>query len=181
MQEASSTLWVRRGAVIAAAVLVAVLAYILLRGGDDDGSKKNVVAADAAEVQKLAAEQEHTPYWAGPGGAQTFEWTDTSDGRVFVRYLTGGAQINDQRPNFLTVGTYPVPGGDGLAAVKQAAKQPGAKTFRVKGGALGLVNEKKPTSVYLAYPGSPDQIEVYDPDPAEALKLVTSGQIQPIP
>ena len=65
--------------------------------------------------------------------------------------------------------------------MKKAAKAPGARTFKVKGGGTALVNENTPTSVYLAYPGSEYQIEVFDPDPARALKLVTSGQIQPDP
>ena len=42
-------------------------------------------------------------------------------------------------------------------------------------------NRKTPTSVYVAYPGSKVQIEVFDPDPARALRLVTSGHIQPVP
>lgn len=71
--------------------------------------------------------------------------------------------------------------GDGLAALKKAAKRPGARTFKVQGGGTALVNENTPTSVYLAYGASKYQIEVFDPDPARALKLVTSGKIQPIP
>jgi hypothetical protein len=171
---------VRRGAVIVAAALVAVVAYVLISGGgDDNGSGKQVLGADAAGVQKLAAEQDQKPYWAGPGGAQTFEWTDLPDGRVYVRYLTGGAKVGDPRARFLTVGTYPV--GNGVAALHKAAQQPGAHTLKVKGGGTALINSRTPTSVYLAYPESKDQIEVFDPNPARALKLVTTGQIQPIP
>jgi hypothetical protein len=178
--EATRTdLRVRRAAVVVAAVLVGVIAYILINGGNDNGSGKHVVATDVAGVQKLASEQNHTPYWAGPGGAQTFEWTDLPDGRIYVRYLTGGAQAGDPRARFLTVGTYPV--GNGLAALHKAAKEPGSRTLKVKGGGWALVNRHTPTSVYLAYPGSKDQIEVFDPDPARALKLVTSGRIQPVP
>ncbi len=71
-----------------AAAIVALIAWGLIRSGDDkSGGSKVVVAEDAAGVQKLASEQSDTPYWAGPGGAQTFEWTRTSDGRVYVRYL----------------------------------------------------------------------------------------------
>jgi hypothetical protein len=174
-----SDLWVRRGAVLVAAALVAVIAFILIDGGGSDKASKHVVAADAEGVQKLAAQQDQTPYWAGPGGAQTFEWTDLPDGRVYVRYLTGGAKVGDPRPQFLTVGTYPV--GNGVAALHKAGGQPGARLLKVKGGGTALINTRTPTSVYLAYPGSKEQVEVFDPDPARALQLVTSGQIQPIP
>lgn len=175
-----SNLWVRRGAAIVAAALVVVLAYILISDGDDNGSEsKEVVAADAAEVRQLAGEEGQPVYWAGPAGAATFEWTKLPDGRIYVRYLTGGAEVEDPRARYLTVGTYPV--GSGLAALKKAAKAPGSRTLKVPGAGTALVNEDTPTSVYLAYGGSEYQIEVFDPDPARALRLVTSGKIQPIP
>jgi hypothetical protein len=176
---APSQIWIRRAAAILAAGLVAVIAFVLISGGDDEnGASKEVIAADAAQLRQLAAEQDHPVYWAGSGGAQTFEWSELSDGRIYIRYLTGGAEVNDARPNFLTVGTYPV--GNGLAAIDKAAKAPGSETFKVEGDGSALVNENNPTSVYLAYPGSKYQIEVFDPDPERALKLVTSGKIQPV-
>jgi hypothetical protein len=180
MEPASqSQMWIRRGAVAAAALLVAVIAYILISGGDNNDSGKEVVGGDAAKIQELAADEGHPVYWAGPTGAQTFEWTSLPDGKVYVRYLTGGAQLQDPRPRFLTVGTYPV--GNGVAAIKNAAKGPDYLTFNVKGGGIGLINKKGAQSVYLAYPGSKYQIEVFDPNPARARQLVTSGKIQPVP
>jgi hypothetical protein len=181
--------WVQRAAAIVAAALVAVIAYIVLFGGDDHGSNANqgrlaskrVLPADASKVRQLATQQGHPVYWAGPAGAETFEWTDTSDGRIYIRYLTGGAKVGDPSPDFLTVGTYPVAVGDAATAVRRAAKNPGARTLKVGGDGTALVNENNPSSVYLAYPGSKYQVEVYDPGPARALKLVTSGKIQAIP
>jgi hypothetical protein len=179
-QAGESQIWVRRAAVILAAVLVAVVAFILISRGDDNSGSgsKNVVSADAAKVRELAAEQDHPIYWAGPAGAHTVEWTDLPDGRVYLRYLTGGAEIGDPRPQFLTVGTYPV--GNGVAALRKADKIPGSRTFSVGGGGIALVNRNGPTSVYLAYPGSKYQIEVFDPDPQRALELVTSEEIRPV-
>jgi hypothetical protein len=159
---------------------VAVIAYILISRGDDNGSgSKEVVGGDAAKIQELAGASGHPVYWAGPTGAQTFEWTVLPDGRTYVRYLTRGAKVEDPRPLFLTVASYPV--GNGVAAIHKAAKSPGARTFNVKGGGTALVNGKTPSSVYLAYRGSKYQIEVFDPNPARARKLVTSGKIQPVP
>jgi hypothetical protein len=169
--------WLRRGAAIAAAFVVAGIAYFLITNGDDDGSK-DVVAADADEIRTLSSEQSGPVYWAGPAGAETFEWTKLSDGRIYIRYLTGGAEVEDPRPRFLTVGTYAV--GNGVAAINKAAKSPGTRTLRVEGGGTALVNRNSPTSVYLAYPDSKYQIEVFDPNPTRALRLVTSGRIQPV-
>lgn len=178
-EASGAQVWIRRVAVVLAALLVAMIAYALISGGDDDNSGKDVVEADATEIQELAGDQGHPVYWAGPTGADTLEWTALADGKVYIRYLTGGAEVEDPRPAFLTVATYPV--GNGVAAIKKANKSPGTRTIKVPGGGTALVNEKGPTSVYLAYPGSEYQIEVFHPDPAQALKLVTSGQIQPVP
>jgi hypothetical protein len=172
-------LWIRRGGAIAAAVVVVVIAYLLISGGDDNGSGDGEpVSADATEIQNLAADLGHPVYWAGATGAENFEWTELADGRVYIRYLTGGAEAGDTRPLYLTVATYPV--GDGLAAIRDAAKSPGSRTFNVPGGGTGLVNRGTPSSVYLAYPNSEYQVEVFNPDPARALQLVKSGQIQPV-
>jgi hypothetical protein len=180
MTETASQIWIRRVAAILAAGLVAIVAYVLISDGDKSGEvTEEVIGADAAQLSQLAGGLDHPVYWAGPDGAETFEWTEASDGRVYIRYLTDGAEPEDPSPNFLTVGTYPV--GDGLRAVRKSARQPGSKTFDLENGGLALVSENNPVSVYLAYPGSEYQIEVFDPDPVRALRLVTSGQIKPVP
>jgi hypothetical protein len=187
----SSQVWIRRGAVAAAALLVVVIAYILIKGGDNNNNGKELVGGDAAKIQGLAADEGHPVYWAGPTGAETFEWTSlpgggsssscqtpaASDRCIYIRYLTGGAQVGDPGA-FLSVGTYPV--GSGVGATKRAARSSGSRTFNVNSGGIAL-NNKQASSVYLAYPGSKYQIEVYDPHPGRALRLVTSGKIQQVP
>jgi hypothetical protein len=172
--------WIRRGAVIAAALVVAIVAFILISGGDDDGSGSGEpIGADAAKIQELAADVGHPVYWAGPTGADEFEWTESGDGKVYIRYLTANADPGDPRPLYLTVATYPV--GDGVKAIRKAAQNEGNHTIKLPGGATGLASDTPSTSVYLAYPESPYQVEVFNPDPAKALDLVKSGQIQPVP
>jgi hypothetical protein len=172
---ADSQVQIRRIAAVVAAIVVVVIAYLLISGGDDDDSGSDVVAADATEVQELAADLGRPVYWAGPTGAETFEWTALSDGRTYIRYLTGGAEVEDPRPLYLTVATYPV--GDGVKAVKTAARSADTKTVKAPGGAIAYA-PKNTSSVYVAYPGSEYQIEVFDPDPKRALKLVRAGRIQ---
>ena len=50
----------------------------------------------------------------------------------------------------------------------------------VTGGGIAFYSKSAPTSVYVAYPGSNVQIEVYDPSAAQAAQLVTSGKIVPV-
>ena len=48
------------------------------------------------------------------------------------------------------------------------------------GGGLAIWSKKRPTSVYLAYPGSDYLVEVFDPSAERARELVLSGEVAPI-
>ena len=171
--------WVRRGAVAVAALIVVAIAYFVVSGlGDGSSSSGEPQAVDVFKLSDLAGDAGHPVYWAGHRPSADYEWTKLSDGRIYVRYLTGGAPAGDPRPRFLTIGTYPV--GNGPRALHKADTYPGNTIHKVPGGGLALIN-KNSSSVYLAYPGSHYQIEVFAPDPAKALRLVTSGKIQPVP
>ncbi len=173
---------VRLVAGIAAAAAIVVIAWLLLKddGSSDSGAKATgaPTIATEAELSSLADSLGHPLYWAGPLPGTRLELTNEADGRVYVRYLDGSAEAGDPRPDFLTVGTYPVP--DATAAIRRASHTPGTKVRQLSDGAVALVNTNKPTSVYIAHPGSDSQIEVYDPSGKRALGLVLSGQIKPV-
>jgi len=167
----------------AAAVLVAVVglvAWLLLGGdGDEPASAGAPQAAGVEQLRDLAASVGHDVYWAGPAGAGTeLELTHEADGRIFVRYLNDGGEVGDPRPRFTTVATYPVPAA--LAALRKEAAGPDAITRTLPGGGLAYLNADQPTSVYLAWPGSDYEVEVFDPSPKHALDLVLTGAIVPV-
>ena len=56
-------------------------------------------------------------------------------------------------------------------------KNPGENEFSAPHGGFAVYSTAQPSNVYLAYPGSNVQIEVYDPSPQRARKLITSGQV----
>ena len=116
-------------------------------------------------------------YWVGAEPNVTYELTQTSADRAYVRYLPAGARAGSKRP-YLTIGTYPLQGA--LAATKAAAKGSGVVTVDVARGGFGFYNENSPTNVHLAYPGKNYQIEVYDPDPQRAHELASSPRLRPI-
>jgi len=134
-------------------------------------------AASAGDLRRLAASVGHPVYWAGVQPGMTYEQTRTSDGRIYIRYLPAGVKPGDRRPH-LTVGTYPLPYA--VAAVKAIAKRTSAQTFPVAGTGVGVVDSAHPTSVYLAFPGSDYEIEVFDPSAARARRIVASGRIAPV-
>jgi hypothetical protein len=116
-------------------------------------------------------------FWAGARPGAVYEVTESA-GQVFVRYLVSSTQLGSPRPDFLTVATYPRP--DAYADIEAAAKRPGAMTIELPGG-LAVYDEATPTSVYLAYRGSTQQVEVYSPSALEARRVVESGLVRPVP
>jgi hypothetical protein len=117
-------------------------------------------------------------YWAGEIARRALELTNAPGSRAFVRYLPPGTRAGDPRARFTTVATYAV--GNGVAAVTRVSHEPGAVTIHAPGGAVAISSSARPTSVYVAFPGSSSEVEVFNPDPATARFLVTSGKIVPV-
>ena len=191
---------IRIGAVVALALAVAFAVWLLVRGNDNNSTARTTTPATtpaatkptskpkqgrtlltAATPSKLRAlsSRSHQPiYWAGAEKRITYELTRTPDGRIYVRYLPKGVKVGDRRAAYLIVATYPVP--DAYKAVKTAAKESGAVTFKIGRGGIAVYNQGAPTNVYFAYPGSKYQVEVFDPNPARAHRLVRTGAVRPI-
>jgi hypothetical protein len=129
------------------------------------------VARSAQDLKAFAAAIGHPIYWAGPKAGNTYELTQTSNGRVYVRYLPPGVRVGINKP-YLTIVTYPYP--HALAALK-ALKQRGA--IQLDNGGLALVDSAYPKSIHLAYPDSDYQVEVFSPSPARSRQVVVSGQV----
>ena len=77
--------------------------------------------------------------------------------------------------SYLTVATYPFNGA--YAALQKVA---GSKAVTIPGGGIAFVDAKDPKSIHLAYPNSNYQVEVYDPSPAKALSVASSGAVRPV-
>lgn len=167
------------GLLIAAAVVVL---FVLLNNGDEDNSAP--ASTGGAEeisvegIRELAESVEYPVYWAGQRPNQQYELTISDQGNIFIRYLDPETPIGSREVASLTVGTYPV--DNAHAALQKAATRPGAETAETPDGGLVVTNSDSPQSVYIAYPGSDHQIEVYDPDPETAFSLASSGAIVPI-
>jgi hypothetical protein len=134
------------------------------------------VAATVPELKSLQARLGHPIYWAGPKPGYTYELTETSSGNVFIRYLPGGVAIRDPRADYLTVATYPFAGA--YRALKKVAGD--SATIALGHGGIGVVDKQYPKSIHLAYPGGAYQVEVFDPSPAAARRIVAAGRIQPV-
>jgi hypothetical protein len=166
----------------AAAVLVIAAIVLAFVGGGGDGGAESLESpphfADVSELAELEASSGHPIYWAGRRPGTEVELTAEPAGDVYIRYLPAGIEAGDPDPRFLTVGTYPVT--DAVAALRRTAAKAGSALERASDGGVVLVNPSSPGSVYLAYPGTDIQIEVYDPEPGKALELIGSGALRPV-
>ena len=117
-------------------------------------------------------------YWAGPRAGYKYELTQSSDGRIYVRYLPARAKIGSRKP-FLTIGTYAIPGA--FQVTKQVARKKDSARVAIGHGGVAFYSRSAPTNVYFAYPGSDYQVEVYDPSASRAHRLVAAGQVAAVP
>jgi hypothetical protein len=134
-------------------------------------------AASPAGLKSLAGKLGHPVYWIGPKKGYTYEVTQASGGRVFLRYLPPGVRVAAKAP-YLTVATYPYP--NAYRALRALAKGPHTQTLKIAGGGLAVLDTQHATSIHIAYPGSNVQLELFDRLPAAARQIVTSGQVRPI-
>jgi len=174
----------RRTAALIAVALVAVAAVavvltLLLKSDDAVKSTKTKpgtpAAVSADELREFARSADDVVYWAGKLPGTELELTRTSRNEIFVRYLSGGAAVGDSRPAFATVSTYPYERAYEITA--KSAKGKGMVSRNAPDGGIAVWSRGRPTSVYLAYPGSDRLVEVFDPDAERARELVLSGQV----
>jgi hypothetical protein len=191
VSEQRDTAWarlpgVRIGAVIAIALAAAFVVWLIVRGDDDSSSTSTTqttaevgpVAATPAALRALSNEVGHPIYWVGPRQNRTYELTRTASGRIFIRYLPPGAEVGNRSASYTIVGTYPVE--DALEVLQKLSTEPGEQSAPAPGGGLAVYSTSSPNNVYVAYPGSDLQIEVFDPSAKRALRLVTSGRVAPV-
>jgi hypothetical protein len=166
---------------LVAALVGFVVWWTLIRSSGGSGSTaataSGAVAVSQSGLQTIAG-LGHPIYWAGPRTGVTYELTQTPDGRVYLRYLPSGTEVGSPK-TFLTVATYPLAGA--YSVTKRVASQPGAVRVPVGDGGIAFYHARRPTSVYVAYPGSSYQVEVFDPSPSQARGLVSGGAVSEVP
>jgi hypothetical protein len=170
----------RVGLAVALAVAIGVVVW-LVAGGSGGSSSSNSAkphAASQAELTQLAAKLRHPIYWTGPKAGYTYELTQTSKGNVFVRYLPPGVKVDDQRADFVTVGTYP--DANPMRSISAALKRKGTVRLSVPNGGVAVQDSAHPTSVYLTYPNSSLLLEIFAPNPTAARNVVKSGAVVPL-
>jgi hypothetical protein len=169
-------------AVLGGLIAVALIAWVALDSGDSTSQAGDAQSAEAevvsvAALRRAAAAQPTPLYWAGATQGTDLELSRPAPDRTYVRYLTGGAKAGDPKP-FLTVGSYSFE--DPAAALRSRGERSGGVLAAAPGGGVVYFDRTEPKSVYLAYPDTEVEIEVFAPEFKEALQLVTDGRIVPV-
>jgi hypothetical protein len=178
---------VRVSAVIAVALTVGLLVWLLLIKGDDNSPETTTEPAAGAETVKVVPESGllgalkgvgYPIYWAGPRVGVEYEVIRrTRENRTYVRYIPKGEEPESEK-HFLTVGSYQI--SRAFETLRELGQQPNAILLKVPGGGEAYAESRHRTNVYLAFPGVGTEIEVYDPRPGNAMRLIRSGAIVPI-
>lgn len=175
------TITVRALAITVSLVLTATVAGVVLLLRDSTTASPTAAPArgvptvlTAAELRSLASSSKM--FWAGELSRRRLEVTTTKDG-AFIRYLPDAAAVGG-RGRALTIATYALPSAWDVA--QRAAGQADAQQRQLPDGRVAVWRSSRPTSVYLARPGSPLLVEVFDPDAKRARHLSLSGVVQPV-
>jgi hypothetical protein len=166
-----------------ALIVVAAIVFLLVKviGGDDSSSSDEgaPVGLSESELIDKAPSFSHVAYWVGPQeGTDQYELTETPDGRIYVRYLTEGADVGNDSPDFVTVGTYAFPDAKKGLGVARSAGQ--LKSID-EGDGYSVADGTSGQNVYVVFDDQPDlQVEVFSPEPGKARDLVDSGALEPI-
>jgi hypothetical protein len=166
----------------ASVLLGGLLAFTLLflsgsvRGILPTSEAKNAIAGEVAlteqQLIQLVNEAQVNAYWVGPLAGASYALTITADNQVFVKYLPDGNGLDDLKPEYRVIATYPEAAAYDIT--RAAGTQSTAISFINSDGAAVFYSKDRPTNVYVAYAGIPFEIEVFDPDAATALDFATT-------
>lgn len=166
------------GAGLAMVIAALLVAWVLIDDNESTASASTEAEiVSAASLRKAATAQDTPIYWAGLTAGSELELSQPSADRTYVRYLPPGVKAGDSRP-FLTVGSYRFE--DPAAALRARGGEQGGVVASSPGEGIVYFDRANPKSVYLAYPDTEVEVEVFAPDFKEALQLVTDGRIVPV-
>lgn len=173
----------RLAALVAIIVIVGAVAWYLIdRGSSTSTSIGTVTSSNLTTTASVSATQlaqagkalGQPIYWLGPLGISMKNELTTSGtgGEVFMRYLPAAAALGSSTP-YLSIGTYPMK--NAFAVTTARAAESGSVRVAAPGSAVAFYLTGRPQNIYLAYPGSAYQVEVFDPSAAVTREIVASG------
>jgi hypothetical protein len=135
------------------------------------------VLASGADLRKWSSSA-HPIYWAGRRAGTRYEATRGKT-FTFVRYLGRDMSPGARSMELLTVGSFQK--ADALASLTRLAKRnPAYASVKLRNGGLAVFDRRTRRLVHFSYPGSRTEVQVFDPTPGAARRLIVRGRIRPI-
>lgn len=137
------------------------------------------VALTASQLHDVVVGEGLNAYWLGPEDGALYALNSVTPTQTYVRYLPGGAGLNDSGANFRVVGTYEAK--DAFLITQNNAKSSNGSGFINSDGNAVYTTTTHPLSAYVGVKNTDDQIEIFDPTSGQALVAVrTRGMLQKI-
>jgi len=150
----------------------------VLRSGDL--TVPNTKTLTESQLFDSALKSGREVYWAGPDLSDKYLFDGASTGASFVTYLSSGSGEDISNSKNRVIATYYRE--DGFQATVDAGKlDNGISILGQDDTSVIYYNSSLPTNVYVAFKNLPYQIEIYDPQPGQALAIASEiGRIRPI-
>jgi hypothetical protein len=165
----------------AAVIAIGVVLWLLLRDGSASSASPLPKDSKALPISvkglKTIAALGIRIYWVGEKPGSTYELTKTADNRIFIRYLPGGVPVGSDK-EYLTIATYPVK--NAFAVTGKLAAKSSSVRIGIGKDDVAFYDRDTPTNVLVAHRDSAYQIEVYDPSPARAQRIVATREVSAV-
>jgi hypothetical protein len=166
------------GVTVVLVLIGVVVGVVVSQGGGGETEHARTALFTEIGLGDFAKSRGRPVYWVGPEPGVDYQITIAPDGKLFLVYLPAGSQTGPGK-TYLSVGTYP--SANAYASTAGLAGRNGFVALKTSGGIAAVYSPTRPTNIFVAYPGVPYQIELFDPDVDRARKLVTTGQVIPVP
>jgi hypothetical protein len=133
------------------------------------------ISQSARELSNRALTLGQPLYWIGAKKNYHYEFSRTTKGFLYVRYLPKGVKATEKPGKLLIIATYPMT--DAYNRLKRGAK---GRVVAGKHGSIVWVRTDNPKSVYIAWPHVGYEVEVYSPNASKAARIAESGQVMPV-
>jgi hypothetical protein len=168
---------VAAGAAIAGALIGGGLTFAITSIGTSNvtaaGATLGQVALTESQLRDQVISNKLNAYWVGPMDGAKYSLISNANGQVFVRYLPNGQGLEDTNADYRVIATYPQ--SDAFSITKAAGNQANAISFTNADGAQVFYSKTYAANVYVAFPDSPYEIEIFDPKDGGALNLATNA------
>lgn len=159
--------------VTATAIVAASISIVIIHSQNHSAWREKALSGQVAMTQSqlvgLVNDEKISAYWAGPRVGYFYTLDNTVKNRSIISYVEANPPAEKAPLNTRLIATYYSKGAFTNSVL--AAGKSGNTGFRNEDGSVVFYQATRKTDVYLAFPKSDYQIEIYDSTMGQALSL----------